>query len=158
MGMLESRLRCQEHDCPMIEVDGAYYCVVEYLDAHLGGSQIIDIVPGEPEGRHPTPTSLVFNDGHTLPILCPDCGQAHAIGPEADEFLEDVSGLYLIGFGYLPVEDDEPEGIELVFAKDPELDPDDADEENSETLFVHLRSVQQLTCPGETEEEDPSEN
>ena len=153
MAKLESSLRCKEHDCPMIDVDGAYYCVVEYLDAHLGGSQIIDIVPGEPKGRHAAPTSLVFNDGHTLPIFCPDCGRAHAVGPDADQFLDDMSGLYLVGFGYLPVEDDEPEGIELIFSKDPELDPDDADDDNAEMLFVHLRSVQEITCPGETEED-----
>ena len=133
----------------MIEVAGVHYCVVEYLDAHLGGSQITDIVPGEPEAHPATPTYLVFNDGHTLPIYCPDCGKAHSMGMDADEFLEDVSGLYLIGFGYLPMEEDEPEGIELIFADNPDLDPNDADEDNAETLFVHLQSIQQLTCPDE---------
>ena len=59
----------------MIAVDGSYHCVVEYLDAHLGGSQIKDIVPGDPEAQPATPTHLVFCDGHTLPILCPDCGE-----------------------------------------------------------------------------------
>jgi hypothetical protein len=131
----------------MIMVDGAYHCVVEYLDAHLGGNQIKDIVPGEPDAQPTVPTLLVFTDGHTLPILCPDCGEAHSMGMDPDEFLEDMAGLYLIGFSYLPPEDDEPEGIELILSEDEELDPQDADEDNSDTLFVHLLSVQQLTCP-----------
>lgn len=156
MGMLEGRLRCEEHDCPMIEVEGAYYCVVEYLDAHLGGGQIVDIVPGDEEADPATPTCLVFNDGHTLPILCPDCGEAHPIEGDVDDFLDEVTGLHLIGFSYLPEEDDEPEGVELILAEDPDLDIDDAVDENSQTLFVHLRSVQQLTCPGEGET-DPSD-
>ncbi len=136
----------------MIAVDGSYHCVVEYLDAHLGGSQIKDIVPGDPEAQPATPTHLVFCDGHTLPILCPDCGEAHTMGMEADEFLEDVAGLYLIGFSYLPPEEGEPEGIELILAEDPDLDPNDANDDNSDTLFVHLLSVQQLTCPHGGEE------
>ena len=153
MGKLGSRLRCEEHDCPMITVDGTKYCVVEYLDAHLGGNQIKDIVPGEQEAHPATPTCLVFCDGHTLPILCPDCGEAHTMGMEADEFLEDMAGLYLIGFSYLPPEEDEPEGIELILAEDPDLDPNDANDDNSDTLFVHLSSIQQLTCPHGGEED-----
>jgi hypothetical protein len=131
----------------MINVDGAYYCVVEYLDAHLGGGQIKDIVPGDNDAQPTVPTCLVFSDGHTLPILCPDCGEGHSLGMDADEFLEDMAGLYLIGFSYLPPEDDEPEGIELILSEDQDLDPNDADDDNSESLFVHLLSVQQLTCP-----------
>ena len=156
MSKFENRLRCEEHDCPLIEVDGSRYCVVEYLDAHLGGGQVTDIVPGEQLGRHATPTSLVFADGHTLPILCPDCGQPHELEETADQFLENMTGLYLIGFGYLPVEEDEPEGVELVFAADPDLDPNDADDVNSETFFVHLRSVEQLTCPDGADDDLPA--
>jgi hypothetical protein len=156
MGTFESRLRCEEHDCPLIEVDGSNYCVVEYLDAHLGGSQVVDIVPGEEVSRHRSPTSLVFADGHTLPILCPDCGEPHAMEEDADQFLETMAGLYLIGFGYLPIEEDEPEGVELVFAANPDLDPNDADDDNSETFFVHLHSVQQLTCPDDAADDLPA--
>lgn len=137
----------------MIAVNGSYHCVVEYLDAHLGGSQIKDIVPGDPEANPATPTYLVFCDGHTLPILCPDCGAAHTMGMEPDEFLEDMAGLYLVGFSYLPPEEDEPEGIELILSQDPDLDPNDANDDNSDTLFVHLSSIQQLTCPHGGEED-----
>ena len=48
----------------------------------------------------------------------------------------------------------------MILAEDEELDPNDADDDNSETLFVHLLSVQQITCPDDGAEalhdaEDP---
>jgi hypothetical protein len=117
--------------------------------AHLGGKRVKDIVPSS--GK--TPLTLVFEDGHTLPLLCPDCGGVLHVAPEDEEaVLEQAAGLYLIGVAYLKQgeeEPDAPEMLALAFGLDPEADPDDADAVEEE-LLLHLDSARRLTCLGES--------
>ena len=138
----DARLRCQEHDCPMIRVGDNYECVVERVDAHLGGKRVKDIVPG----KRGTPLTLVFEDGHTLPLLCQDCGGAlHAAPEDEDQVLDESSGLYLVGIAYVEP-GEEPEAIALAFSSYPDSDPEDPETEMEE-LVLHLDSARRLTCP-----------
>ena len=147
-GLLDGLLRCEEHNCPMIQVGENYECVIERVDAHLGGKRVKDIVPG----KRKTPLTLVFEDGHTLPLLCPDCGGALHVAPEdEDQVLDQSAGLYLVGVAYVEPST-EPEGIALAFASDPDADLEDPEAELEE-VALHLDSARRLTCPDERQEQ-----
>jgi hypothetical protein len=131
----------------MIRIGENYECVIEWVDAHLGGKRIKDIVPG----TRGTPLTLVFEDDHALPLLCPDCGGALHVAPEdEDQVLEESSGLYLVGVAYVEP-GEEPEGITLAFSSDPDADPQDPETEMQE-LLLHLDGVRRLACPDERRE------
>jgi hypothetical protein len=141
-GLLDGILFCHDHECPMIRVGDNYECVIERVDGHLGGKRVKDIVPPGTK----TPLTLVFEDGHTIPLFCPDCGGALHVAPQdEDEVLSEISGCYLVGVAYVQA-GEEPEGLALAFARDPEADPDDPDALTDE-LVLHLDSARQLTCP-----------
>lgn len=146
--MLDELTWCEEHHCPLIRIGNNYECVIERVDAHLGGKRVQDTVPGGAQ----TPLTLVFDDGHTLPLFCPDCGGAFHIQPdEEDKMLDEMTGLCVIGVAYVEpgaVEKDSPEMIVLAFGNSPEADPDQPDA-IIEELYVHLDSARRLTCPGE---------
>jgi hypothetical protein len=146
--MLKELTWCEEHNCPIVRLGNAYECVIERVDAHLGGKRVQDIIPASAQ----TPLTLVFDDGHTLPLLCPDCGKAfHVQAEEEDKVLDDMAGLYVIGVAYVEpgaIEEDSPEMIVLAFGTSPEADPDHPDS-IVEELYVHLESARRLTCPGE---------
>lgn len=144
-GLLDGLLRCSEHGCPMIRVGDNYECVIERVDAHLGGKRVKDILPG----NRRTPFALVFEDGHTLPLLCPDCGRSLHVAPENEEqALDEASGLFLVGLAYVAPGED-PEGLALVFARDPDADVADPETPTQEIL-LHLDSARKLTCPDES--------
>ncbi len=144
-GLLDGLLRCSEHDCPMIQVGDNYECVIECVDSHVGGKRVKDIIPDSTG----IPFALVFEDAHTLPLLCPHCGRSLHVAPENEESaLKEVAGLYLVGLAYVEPGDD-PEGLALVFARDPEADLEDPETATQEIL-VHLDSARTLTCPDET--------
>jgi hypothetical protein len=146
--MLGGLVWCDEHNCPLIRIGNSYECLIERVDAHIGGKRVRDIVPSSPK----TPLTLVFDDGHTLPLLCPDCGGAlHVTAEEEDELLEQIGGLYVIGVGYVEPgmeEPDSPEMLALAFGTDPNADPDEPDNV-VDALYLHLASARRLTCPGE---------
>ena len=143
-GLLNGLLRCQEHNCPMIRIEDNYECVIESVDAHLGGKRVKDIIPG----KRGSPLTLVFEDGHTLPLLCRDCGGAlHVASEDEDQVLEQSSGLYLVGVAYVE-SGEEHEGLALAFASRPDADPEDPEPEMEE-LLLHLDSARRLTCPDE---------
>jgi hypothetical protein len=154
-GMLDGLVWCQVHVCPMIRIGDNYECVVERMYAHLGGKRVKDIVPSS--GK--SPLTLVFEDGHTLPLLCPDCGGALHVAPEdEEEVLDQAAGLYLVGVAYLKQGEDEPDAPEmlaLAFGLDPDVDPNDADAVEEE-LLLHLDSARRLTCPNESRTNPPS--
>ena len=128
----------------MIRIGENYECVIERVNAHLGGRCVKDIVPG----RRGTPLTLVFEDHHTLPLLCPDCGGALlAASEDEDQVFEQSSGLYLVGVSYVEP-GEEPGAIALAFSADPDADPEDPETEMEE-LLLHLDSVRRLTCPDE---------
>src|SRR5512145_311585 len=66
---MEGLIFCSHDDLPMILMDGEFVCVGEYLYAHLDNAPVTDLL------TDPVLT-LVFQNGHTLPLLCPDCGDS----------------------------------------------------------------------------------
>ncbi len=144
-GLLDGLQRCSEHSCPMIQIGDSYECVIERVDTHLGGKRVKDIVPG----NRRVPLALVFEDGHTIPLLCPDCGRSLHIAHENEEqALDEAAGLFLVGLAYVEPGED-PEGLALVFARDPNVDLEDPETPTQEIL-LHLDSARKLTCPEES--------
>ncbi len=115
--------------------------MIKYTNELLGTQQVMDVIPG----LDGTPTKLVFANGHTLPLLCPDCGEPLHI-EDTDKFLEGIAGLYLFALAYVPPSEDAPEGcMEFVFA--PSLDESDMGDElpeDSQSIMLHLDSVRGL--------------
>ena len=89
---LEIDVYCSHDDFPMILIKGEYVCLAEYTFAHLDNSPIVDLVT-EPE------VSLVFQNGHTLPLIDPETKKSLIIHDE-DYFLNTLSGLSLIDVGW----------------------------------------------------------
>ena len=140
-------VRCAEHDCPMMLIDDGYVCMLEYIDEHLGGGQVKDLVVVE-DGL----ITLLFDDDHELPLLCPHCGDP--IDIDEDEFLNDMAGLYLVALQWVPAAPAEEvyEGIEFLFAADPDVDIDAlSGEADVESLLLHPDSARDLVCPGRDE-------
>ncbi len=129
---MEGRIFCTHDDAPMIILEGEFTCVTEYLEAHVGDSCITDLISG------PVLT-LVFQNGHTLPLLCPDCGQSLHI-EDKNDLLDTLNGLTITSIRW----DHELEELVLEFGP-PGISPDEIDP--LDTLFVHLDSVREMTCP-----------
>jgi len=129
---LEGHIFCTHDDAPMIILDDEFICVAEYLEAHVGDSCITDLISG------PVLT-LVFQNGHTLPLLCPDCGQSLHI-EDKNDLLDSLNGLTITAISW----DRELEELALEFGP-PGIPPDEA--EPLDTLFIHLDSVREMTCP-----------
>lgn len=127
----EDLIFCSHDGLPMIDIEDEFVCVSEYLYAHLDGTPVIDLVT-EPE------LALVFQNGHTLPLLCPDCGQSLHIG-DLDGLLETLTGMVIIDVDWNSVEN----ALVIEFG----LPSATGDVQTGEILFVHLNSVQALTCP-----------
>jgi len=142
----EETARCVEHDCPMLLIDDDYVCSLEYVDEHLGGKQVKDLVVID-EGL----ITVLFEDDHELPLLCPHCGDP--LDLDEDELLSQIGGLYLVALQYEPAdpEADEYEGIDFLFASDPDVDVENIpDDVRTEALLLHLDSAFELVCPAQT--------
>lgn len=129
-------LVCSHDGLPMIPVLGeGMVCVGAYLLDHLREAPITDILT-EPF------LSLVFQNGHTLPLLCPECAESVHI-EDTDEFLELLAGLSVVAVEW--DEGGKHEGDSealLLIVGDPT-----GDESLYRTLPIHLASVFGLTCP-----------
>jgi hypothetical protein len=132
---LEGQIFCSHDDTPIIILDGEFLCVTEYLDDHLGNSCVSDLISGPV-------LALVFQNGHTLPLLCPDCGQSLHI-EDKNDLLDSLNGLTITAIRW----DHELEELALEFGP-PGVSPEDVDP--LDTLFVHLDSVREMTCPDKT--------
>lgn len=141
---MEGLVFCSHDDLPMILMDGEFVCVGEYLYAHLNNAPVTDLL------TDPVLT-LVFQNGHTLPLLCPDCGDSLHIHDQS-ALLDSINGLTIIALEW----DDETDELILEFGQ-PEGEEEEEEAEALETLGIHLNSVRGLTCPHQTlwhEEED----
>lgn len=65
---------CERDEFPKVRIGGHWECVAEYLDRCLGQQRVVDMVQWQET------THLVFENGHELPALCPDCGQPVVYG------------------------------------------------------------------------------
>jgi len=129
---LEGFIYCSHDDLPMILIDDEFVCVAEYLYAHIDNASVTDLV------TEPT-LSLVFQNGHTLPLICPDCGESLHV-TDHSELLDEINALTLINVDW----DDDLEELILEFGS-PGTDADEVDD--APYLIVHLDSVRELTCP-----------
>ena len=162
----ETPLYCYHDDFPMIEVYGNYVCVAEYIFEHLEESPITDLVL-EPE------LALVFQNGHTLPLLDPVSGHPFYVDNE-DEFLTHFNGLSIIDIEWHDQSqglilyfdspgadlsessiDDEASYIEQEFTEQEFIELGLTEQEFAEqelsgavaSLAVHLDSIRLMTCP-----------
>ena len=129
--------------CAAASVNSETSCT-KPIDTFRGGKRVKDILP-DSQG---TPFELIFEDGHTLPLLCPDCGRSlHVSHQNEDQVLNEVTGLYLVGLAYV-----EPEeglsGLALLFSRDPNANLENPATATKE-IVLHLDSARRLTCPDE---------
>jgi len=133
-------LLCAHDGLAIIDVGGGdWACIGEFLFAHLYNTTVTDLI-SEPV------LTLVFQNGHTMPLLCPDCGQSLHVHDE-DLLLNTLNGLSIVDMGHDP----DTNAVILDFGKF----PDDIDAEAAfmehveplESLEVHLSSIRGITCP-----------
>lgn len=133
-------LLCAHDGLAIIDVGaGDWACIGEFLFAHLYNTTVTDLI-SEPV------LTLVFQNGHTMPLLCPDCGDSLHVDDE-DVLLNTLNGLSIVDMGYDP----DNGVVTLDFGKF----PDDVDAaaafmeyvEPLESLEVHLDSIRGITCP-----------
>lgn len=129
---VEGMIFCSHDGLPMILIDAEFVCVGEYLYAHLNSTPVTDLL------TDPVLT-LVFQNGHTLPLLCPDCGESLHVD-DYSVLLDNLNGLAIVALEW----DEENEELIVEFGH-PDSDEDEA--EALETLFLHLNSIRGLTCP-----------
>jgi hypothetical protein len=139
---LEGHIFCSHDDVPMIVIDDEFVCVAEYLYSHINDSPVTDLI------TDPVLT-LVFRNGHTLPLLCPGCGGSVHV-EDHSELLDDINGLTVVNVEW----DEEAEELILEFGI-PESD--ESEEKVLEVLAIHLDSVRALTCPHKTAWHDDEE-
>jgi hypothetical protein len=85
---------CEEHNCPMVPVgETGWECVIERLCDHLVGRAVVR------KEMTKSRTMLVFDDGHELDLLCPECGGALHAGDDTYIF-EVVEGMTLSAVYY----------------------------------------------------------
>ena len=132
-------LLCAHDNLPIIDLGGDTTCIGEYIFAHLFNTTVTDLIP-EPV------LTLVFQNGHTMPLLCPHCGKSLHINDE-DILLNTLNGLAIIDLGYDP----DTGTVILDFGTFPDdIDADSAfidDIEPLDSLNVHLDSIRGITCP-----------
>ena len=107
--MLESdHPRCEDHDFPMLEIDGRLECAAEYIDRCIGGQPVVDVI------KRKKTVYYVFANGHQLPLLCSCCGTPLAYR-DLEQARQDVLGRWLEALSINPaVTDDGREFEELV--------------------------------------------
>lgn len=130
---VEGLIFCSHDDLPMIIINDEFVCVGEYLFSHLDNAPVTDLL------TDPVLT-LIFQNGHTLPLLCPDCGQSLHV-TDHSSLLDNINGLTIIDLEW----DDEMEELIVEFGW-PDSEEDE-EVEVLETLSLHLDSVRGLTCP-----------
>jgi hypothetical protein len=133
---LEGTVFCSHDGSPMIFFGDEMFCTAEYLMLHINGAPVTDLI------TDPVLT-LVFQNGHTLPLLCPDCGESLHIDDDG-ELLDDTHGLTLVEVEW----DADTEGLMLGFGWPAADDPEEI--EVLHNLTVHLDTVRQLTCPSQS--------
>jgi hypothetical protein len=130
---MEGFIYCSHDDLPMLVLGEEFVCIGEYLAAHIDHSPITDLI------TEPT-LALVFQNGHTLALLCPDCGDSLHIS-DHNVLLDEINGLTVVEVDW----DEDLEELLLGFGR-----PGSNGHEEQDIAFeleVHLDSVRNLTCP-----------
>lgn len=133
-------LYCYHDGFPIVELYGSHVCVAEYIFEHLEDAPVTDLIT-EP------PLSLVFQNGHTLPLIAPDTGQPFYVDDE-DLLLNNLNGLSILDTEW----DEDDQAVILHFDRlipyhdFPGFDENEAIGDTL-SLAVHLDSIRRLTCP-----------
>ncbi len=130
---VEGNIYCSHDDMPMILIDDEFVCVAEYLYAHIDNAPVNDLL------THPTLT-LVFQNGHTLPLLCPSCGDSVHV-EDSSQLLDNLNGLTVVDMEW----DADAEELLVHFGHPEEDEEEEIDV--LETVALHLDSVRGITCP-----------
>lgn len=128
---------CYHDDFPLIKIHGVYACVAEYLYEHLEASPVTDLLVS-PE------LTLVFQNGHTLPILAKE--HRHLVpSSEEDQLLDTLNGLCIVDIEW----DDEDQNVIMYFGRSFSANDLDVDHtpDPAHSLAVSLDSIQRMTCP-----------
>lgn len=129
---MEGFIHCTHDGFPMIMIDDEFICTAEYIFAHLENSPVVDLIS--------TPNlTLIFQNGHTMPLYCAECGESMHINDE-DRFLNTLNGLCIVDADW----DYDNHVLLLEFGR-----PFEPDNETIplEALEVHLDSVRHIQCP-----------
>jgi len=59
---------CKRDGFPMLQINGRWECVAEYLDRCIGQQRVVDLI------QRGKTVYYVFENGHELPMLCFCCG------------------------------------------------------------------------------------
>jgi hypothetical protein len=123
----------------MMKINDEYVCVAEYIFEHLADSPVTDLI------TEPTMT-LIFQSGHTLPLLCPDCQESYHSND--DVLLNKLNGLGIVDIDF----EDDRSAVVLYFGP-PHIETleEDPDPIALDTIIIHLDSILQMTCPGFSE-------
>lgn len=136
VGTEQATLFCTHDGLPIIPMGEVMTCAGMYLLDHLRESPVTDLLT-EPF------LTIVFRNGHTLPLLCPLCGDS-LHWDDTDDLLNQLNGKWVIKVEWLeePEEGDGTEGGALVLV----FSSFEGDKEPL-ALPIKLTSIYELTCP-----------
>lgn len=104
---------CPRDGYPMVQINGRWECVAEYLDRCIGQQKIVDVV------QRKNTTYYAFENGHEVPLLCFCCDSPLVCG-EIEETRQDMQGRRLDGLSVVPVkleDGTEVPQLHLLFSK-----------------------------------------
>jgi hypothetical protein len=128
----EGFIFCSHDGLPMIILDDNFVCVGEYLNFRIQNSPVTDLIT-EPI------LTLIFQNGHTLPLLCPGCGGSLHV-TDYSWLLDNLDGLTIVGVMW----DEENMELILEFGR---AETNKEEVEALEALALHLNSVRDITGP-----------
>lgn len=128
---------CERDGFPLVEIDGDYYCSVEYADSFVGGQRVLGVAEGE-DGQ----IELLMSGDHILPLTCPCCGGAvHLRQRSLGEVRALLLGRTIEGFRHGEwVGDGSPPERHPVFA----LQFSGSEDRDKRTIEVGLESVRRI--------------
>ena len=127
---------CERDGFPLVEIDGARLCSVEYADGLIGGEKVIGISEG-PEG-----VEILFANGRAIPLTNPASGEPHiARSGMLPGLRQLLVGRTLEGFRHGEwVGDGSPPERHPIFA----LQFSGDEPRDDRTIEVHLESVRSI--------------
>ena len=86
---------CEQHNAPLVEINGQRVCIAEYLDACIGKQKVVDVI------RQGRTIFYFFENGHAVPLLCSCCGAPLDVNVVYER--QDAIGRRFNGFDTAPV-------------------------------------------------------
>ena len=88
---------CPRDGFPVVQINGRWECVAEYIDRCIGGQTVADLV------RKDGVMHYIFTNGHQLPLLCFCCDEPLAVEDLA-QARKEIVGLHLDSMSVTMVE------------------------------------------------------